>query len=184
VINTVLDVLTTNGYRPAPTPLRVADVEFGFDAALVGPYDQGNLIVVTLDDGSEGSAVAKRIRSLMLVLNRSRSTRPVSIVLIGPAGGTASRAAGQLAHTIVVDSAAAPKSVPRLLAPLLPLRAPEPLGPTDVNAVFSDSLGSLASSPEARALLSAARRGTSDVEETLAGLVNTVIESDAGTRND
>jgi hypothetical protein len=179
VINTVLDILTNNGYRRTPIPLRVADAEFRFDASLVGPDDQGNLIVVTLDDGSDSLAVAKRIRSFMLVLNRTRSTRPVSVVLVGSADGEGGRAAEQLAHTIVVDSDATPELVSRLLAPLLPLRIPQPLGPTDVNAAFSASLGSLAASSEARTLLSAARRGPSEVEATLAGLVSAVLDGDA-----
>jgi hypothetical protein len=179
VTDAVLKVLSENGYAFVPAPLKVAGVAFGFDAALVGPGDYGNLVVVVEDDGSDSVSVVKRVKSLMLVLNRSNSARPVTIVLVASAQIASLEKLSEFAHVVVIPPDVEEPGITRALKSLLRLRPPEPISPTPTETVFSEEMGALKSDPAARALVSAARRGSSEVEAALVRLVTDVLEAQA-----
>lgn len=177
MINTVLKTLSENAYTPVPAPLRVAGVDFGFDAALVGPGDYGNLVVVVGDDGSDYTNVVRRVRSLMLVLSRSNSARPVTVVLVSPASSKAIEALSEFAHVVTVDPEGEERDVQRVLRSLLKLHMPKAIGPIQTEAVFTKALGSLRTDAASKAIISASRHGSAEVEATLLRLVSDAVQT-------
>jgi hypothetical protein len=72
------------GYKRSPGILRVVDTDFGpdFDAVLVGPGEQGCLVLVIEHNEIPPAAITRRVRSFALVLDRSGSRRPLTVILI------------------------------------------------------------------------------------------------------
>ena len=72
------------GYREVSGPLRVVDTDFAsdFNAVLVGPGEQGCLIVVVDSELIAFPVIQRRVRSFALVLDRTGSRRPLTVILI------------------------------------------------------------------------------------------------------
>ena len=82
-VERVLAVLAAVGFQPLPKPLVVAGTTFEFDAAAIGTGVSHDLVVV---GGQEVGAnrLTQLLSGLSLSLDRLRSYRPVSLVLLGP----------------------------------------------------------------------------------------------------
>ena len=172
-----MKTLSENAYRPVPAPLRVAGVDFGFDAALVGPGDYGNLVVVVADDGSDSASVVRRVRSLMLVLSRSNSARPVTVVLVSPVSSKAGAALSEFAHVVTIDPDGEERDVQRALRSLLKLHMPKMIGPIQTETVFAEALGSLRADAVSKAIITASRHGSAEVEAALLRLVSDAVQA-------
>ena len=82
-VETVLAVLASVGFQPLPKPLVVAGTTFEFDAAATGTGVSHDLVVVGGQD-AEADRLTQLLSGLSRSLDRLRSCRPVSLVLLGP----------------------------------------------------------------------------------------------------
>ena len=71
-----------SGFRKAQLPLRLADIEFRFDAVLVGPTGHDDLLVIIDLQAKSKLATHRRIQGLVTVLERLNSHRSVTAVII------------------------------------------------------------------------------------------------------
>ena len=82
-VETVLGILSSVGFEPLPKPLVVDGATFEFDAAATGTGVSHDLVVVG-GQGAEAERLTRLLSGLSRRLDRSRSRRPVSLVLLGP----------------------------------------------------------------------------------------------------
>src|SRR5688572_12102286 len=93
----------SGGYRRVPQPLHIADVDFDFAGALVGPDDQQALTLILDESRNPIAAAIRRLKAFAVVLERSGSTRPINVILLSSAPDRASVIAlEQLARVIVI----------------------------------------------------------------------------------
>lgn len=82
-VETVLEILASVGFEPLPRPLVVSGTIFEFDAAATGTGVSHDLVVVGGQD-AEAERLTQLLSGLSRSLDRLRSRRPVSLVLLGP----------------------------------------------------------------------------------------------------
>jgi hypothetical protein len=153
------------GYRRVAQPLHIADVDFDFSGALVGPGDQQALTLIL--DGSQISIAAalRRLRAFAVVLERSGSTRPINVVLLAESPDRAEVAAlEQVARVIVVQPH---QQLENSLHILFPLQLPEPIPATEsAEKTLREEL-LMTTSPLTLRLLKAGMKSASAVEEEM-----------------
>lgn len=177
MLDRVRDLLAGEGYRELPQPLVVAGEAFQFDAVFVGPKDHGNLVVLVLGSAGPSCAATRRVRTLIWLLERTGSSRPVTVVVVGPRGQDPTvGGVGEFAHTITIPDDADGKDAARFLKPLTRLNLPNTVTPDSVAGLLSDALGRRASDPRVGSLLAAAQRGPDEVKATLLRLVDQATE--------
>ena len=172
----VLTVLEEQGgYRPVRQPLQVVDVDFkfGFDAVLVGPQNQDGLVIVLSAEDAPSGSLQRKVKAFILLLERTGSTRPVSLVLLTAEQSTKPVAALEaICRVILVPDDAEPEQA---LHPLLPLTIPAvPENLESAEDAINFELGSDAASPLVSALLRAARKGPEDVRDIVRSAVDNV----------
>ncbi|MEM8929760.1 MAG: hypothetical protein AAGE94_01225 [Acidobacteriota bacterium] len=168
-VREIVAFLEEAGWSPRPTPLRVGDLVFeDFAALLEGPGDEHQLIVV-LDNGASDSV--RVVRALVRGLERTGSTRPVTLIALATPGAAPPRVElARLCRTVVVPAEVAVADALRSLAPLV---LPEPLAPIgSMDVAFDEFLAERADDPVCRALLAAGRESTAAVESTLQTLLD------------
>src|SRR5437899_2941670 len=77
----VVEELIRHGYKKISQPLHVADLDFDFAGALTGPNDQESLTLVV--DGHALVAAQRRLSAFAIVLDRTGSVRPITVVVVG-----------------------------------------------------------------------------------------------------
>jgi len=186
MLDTVLRVLEAEGYQQKAVPIRVADMPFPFDAVLIGPRDQGTLVIAAVADGRGISQLKRHVRSLLLVLEREESSRPISLVVVTrQPRGRWTEELEQLCRLFVLDAAANEQAVKAQLVQLLPLKLPKPIGRMDrAESMLEAALGSEKDSGLYRDVLQAAHKGAKAVEEVLLSKIDeaaTLVEHGAGS---
>jgi hypothetical protein len=159
----VLDTLEREGgYRRVSQPLHVADVDFDFAGALVGPDDQQALTLILDENRKTIAAALRRLKAFAVVLERSGSTRPINVVLLSNDPDRDSvEALEQLARVIIVDPN---QSLTESLHSLLPLHLPEPIEASQSaeKTLRKELKGSV--SPLTQRLLKAGKKSAAAVE--------------------
>lgn len=169
-------VLTRNDqYRVVPMPVKVAGREFDFHSVLVGPRSHGNLVVLAKDDAE--TQLVKSLKSLIVILSRTHSTRPVTCVCVSTGEDrSAAEAISAFARTIDIPDSLSKEEVDALLLPLLPLALPDPVQPIgSLDDQFADQLSSKADADVARRLMRAARKGAEETTDTLVRSINEAV---------
>ena len=164
----IVSILKKAEYKQATPPLHVADLSFDFDAALVGPQDQGNLVLVAEATDESLKDLRRRLKSLMMVLERTGSRRPVSLVLATDSHDQEIlEGISRLCRLVRVSPDNTAKTLRTRLQPLLPLDLPRPIQPVrlrreDFTATFQDDIPSKL----LKDLIDAAEQGSELVKET------------------
>lgn len=162
----IINTLERRGnYRRVAQPLHIADVDFDFSGALVGPGDQQALTLIL--DGSQITIAAalRRLKAFAVVLERSVSTRPINVVLLAESPDRADVAAlEQIARVIVVQPH---QELENALHILLPLKLPEPIPASEsAEKTLREELQAT-KSPLTLRLLKAGKKSASAVEEEM-----------------
>jgi len=167
----IIDTLERFGeYRRVAQPMHIADVDFDFAGALVGPGDQQVLTLIL--DGNHGpiAAALRRLNAFAVVLERSGSTRPFNVILLSEAPDRAEIAAlEQVARVIVVQPH---QDLNEALHILFPLKLPQPIPPSEsAERMLREELQSNAT-PLMSRLLKAGKKSASAVEEEMRKSLN------------
>ena len=173
----VVAELTRYGYRRVRQPLHVATVDFDFAGALKGPNGQDSLTLVVDGEGSALVAAQRRLRAFAVVLDRSGSKRPITVVVVGDKPNA--RALGELEQLarVVVVSSDAPLS--ESLLSLLPLTLPKPIAASQsAEAVLHEELAGRPN-PVVNRLLKAARNSSDKVRLTMHSIIKDAMERTA-----
>lgn len=152
-------------YRRVAQPLHIADVNFDFSGALIGPGDQQALTLI-LDGNRNPIALAlRRLRAFAVVLERSGSTRTINVILLSESPDRGEVAAlEQVARVVVVQPH---QELEDALYSLLPLKLPQPIPPSEsAEKTLREELQG-ETSPLIQRLLKAGRKSASAVEEEM-----------------
>ena len=167
-VETVLAILASEGFEPLPKPLVVAGTTFEFDAAATGTGVSHDLVVVGGQD-AEAERLTQLLSGLSRSLDRLRSLRPVSLVLLGPR--PAATVLSQLedhARVMLIDSEEPTAEEARdAIAVLLPLHLPSARQVSV--APVEELVGNLgeSASDEHRRIIGVASSGPEAVREAL-----------------
>ncbi|MFM9962355.1 MAG: hypothetical protein ACKV2Q_14170 [Planctomycetaceae bacterium] len=188
LVNSIVTLLESDGhYVSQPSRLVIDDVAFPCDAALLGPKDQHGhvreqLVVVQATATEETRAVYDQMQALTMILARTGSQRPLTLVLITPnPADPALDDFANLCRVIVVPSDGR-SDMSASLRPLLPLDLPS----TDQVASSPEArlkrhLGKRAADPMVAALLHAAQTSDAAVTKVMRDWLTQAIEPDATT---
>ena len=186
LVKSIVSLLESDGrYVSQPSRLVIDDVAFPCDAALLGPKDeQGQvreqLVVVQATARDETRAVYDQMQALTMILARTGSQRPLTLVLVTPnPTDPALEDFANLCRVIVVPSDGR-SDVSDSLRPLLPLNLPS----TDQVAVSPEArlkhqLGKRAADPLVSALLHAAQTSDDAVTKCMRDWLTQAIEPDS-----
>lgn len=176
-IETVLRELESVGFQRLQMPLDVGGITFDFDAAVTGTGVSHDLVVVE-GVGTDPHQVAQRLAGLNRSLDRMRSRRPVSLILLGsrPSGDALSELEKKARVMAVESEQPTREEIHSAIAVLLPLQLPpttqEAIDPLDQ---LADELGKDCT-VEHQQLIDAARRGPKFVRETLRSLLDDALQ--------
>lgn len=158
-----------NNYRQVPQPLSIADVDFqfDFDAVLEGPDDHCGLVLILNSEKAPLYSVQRKIKAFSIVLARTNSMRPITLVLITEKiNDPAIESLEKLCRVITISPNN--NDLRTCLRTILPLRLPELVktrGSTDVT--LREELGYDIEDVLISALLKAAQKNSSEVEHTI-----------------
>lgn len=115
-------LISKGGYRRAQLPLRIHDIDFRFDAVLVGPEGEAGLVVVSNLREDSASRIVRKLSGLVTLLDRLKSRRSVSLVLVIRSDWVMNtQELEKLCHVVVVRPELA---IEGSLRTLIPLRLP------------------------------------------------------------
>ena len=171
----IVNELTQQGYREIPQPLHVADLNFDFAGALTGPNEEQNLTLVLEGEGQALIAAQKRLRAFAVVLERTGSTRPITVVVLAKEPDPGALAAlEQLARVVVVPP---DRPLNESLYTLLPLHLPKPISSSvSAHAALQLELGGRPDGVATR-LLKAAKDSAEKVRMTMNALLREAIDT-------
>jgi len=170
----VVEELTRNGYQKVAQPLHVADLDFDFAGALTGPNEQESLTLVVEGEGAALIAAQRRLRAFAVVLERTGSTRPITVVVVGDnPNSRALTALAELARVVVVRSST---PLTDSLHSLLPLRLPEPITASSSAETALEQELSGRSDPVIVRLLKAAKENADRVRTAMHVIIKEAIE--------
>jgi hypothetical protein len=171
----VVEELIRHGYKKISQPLHVADLDFDFAGALTGPNDQDSLTLVVDGRGPALAAARRRLSAFAIVLDRTGSVRPITVVVVGDdVNSKALASLEKLARVVVVTSET---SLADSLFTLLPLVLPEPIAADlSADAVLREELQGQSDSVTNR-LLRAAKNSADRVKTTMRNLIKEAIEA-------
>ena len=167
-VRDVVTFLEAADWSERPRPLRVGELVFeDFAALLEGPGDERQLIVVIDAAGDP----LRPVRALVRALERTASTRPVTLIALATAEAEPPRAElARLCRTVVVPAEA---SIDSALRSLAPLELPEPLAPVgSMDSAFEEVLAERIDDDVTQALLTAGRESVAAVESALHALLD------------
>ncbi len=182
-LEAVTTTLVKAGYHQIPPPQRVVGINYEFAAMLVATKRSQDIVVIIDSLQDDGSRAQQQVEAFARRLDLIRSTRPLTVVAVGPplrpaAGEAISRVARLL--VVGVPKQHFDRQVADALAVLLPL----PVDATQPNIdPLSELQGRLSSDLLSRpysALIEAASRGADAVTSALAELLTEPLgEEDA-----
>lgn len=179
-VTRVVDILTSAGYRPRPTPVSVASVRFEFAALLLGS-DRANDLIIVIDTLIDAELrIRQKVEGLSRALDLVASRRPLTVVLVGPPPKAAIiEALARVSRVLTVGTPTgdnADRFLADTLAILLPLSLP------DASEAVVDPLGEVRRQlpPEMDqdvliSLFAAAPGGTEAVQEALREVLETPL---------
>jgi len=180
----VVELLEANGFQRVSSPLQVGTISFNLQCVLAGTRSSSELVVVEdrVEQPDEG-ILRRQVDALSRALDVIRSTRPLTLVLVGPRpSDVAVRALTRTCRVLHVgtptsaDDSAALRDA---LAALLPLSIPtHEVLTTHPLSMLKSRLGG-ASEPWVDEILVASETGVNAVTEALAVWLEDGLE--AGT---
>jgi hypothetical protein len=163
----ILRLLTEQGqYRQVSGPLRIVDTDFdkNFDAVLVGPGEQRCLVLIIDSATVSPAVISRRVRSFALVLDRSGSQRPLTVLLLTPDA----KPFESLERHCRLITIAPMDDLDVALRGLLPLRIVAHQHTINAaEAALARSLGDNAKKPLVNALRKAAQKGSDEVMQEI-----------------
>ena len=173
-IESIVEILQLKGhFRQAPKLVHIADADlkFDFDAILVGPGNEGGIVLV-LDAADKAlGAILRKLKAFSLVLDRSGSMRPMTLVLVTRDPDDPNIAALEEFTRVIVVSPE--RDTETCLRALLPLHLPKPLKSTEsAEAALRDELGDDIRDPLITRLLKAGLKGSTDVESKMREVID------------
>lgn len=180
--DTVINILVQDGgYKRVFGPLRIVDTDFAgdFDAVLVGPGDQSCLVLIIDGDHISPAVAIRRVRSFALVLDRSGSQRPLTVVLIARQIEPFERLE-RLCRVFIITPMDDPHVALRGLLPLRILKR----GPTlnAAEAALAEHLGKDGEGALIALLQHAANKGSSEVTDVILRTIAGAIEEPENRR--
>lgn len=178
-VATVVSALEDAGFESLPTPLRVADADFAFDAAVRGTGVSNDLVVVA-SNSSPPRRLIQLLSGLTRTLDRVNSRRPVTIVLLGASREPSiTTELERLARVLTVASLDPDADEAKhAIAVLLPLTLPAATGRgRDPLAEVADAIGPSLSN-EHRMLIEAAMIGPNEVRDTLRRFIDDAVQGE------
>lgn len=174
-VRAVVTLLTKDGkYRLISDGIHISELEFRFDAILIGPGDERGLVIV-LDIRTEPLApLRRRLRSFAQVLQRTGANRPLTAVLVGSTfTADELHATRAVCRVVLVGS---DESLQSCLTPLLPLTLPTPVAQTvSTMALLRTRLADkIVSRSLTGTLLRASERGSVAVRDSIRGRVDRI----------
>jgi hypothetical protein len=169
-VDQVVSLLLESGYRPLPTPLVLAGLQFAVAAALVGADRSSDLVIVEDTVVSASREIQIRIETIARAMDSLDSKRPLTAILIGPRpSATQLDAMSRVARTLPVGASSFLDQSDILrnwLAVLLPLKLPSSGGRlADPMSELSEQVDS--EKAPISELLNSAPLGKSAVQSTL-----------------
>ena len=162
---------------------RIADVSFRFGAVLEGPGHQVSTVVVAAADHGRVGEIWRSLRAATLMLERTGSTRPLSLVLVArkPPVEEVTRLE-ELCRVLVASPDDGKPQLRQRLAALLPLELPEAIElPTTSPRQLEEKLVDSRSDPQrsrwSATLLKAAADGEEAVKNRFLELLDKEIEA-------
>lgn len=186
LVKSIVSLLEKDGhYVPQPSRLLIDDVSFPCDAALLGPMDQQgqlreHLVVVQAVGPQQTLAVFDQIQALTMILARTGSQRPLTLVLVTttPTDPALTDFANLCRIIVVPVDGTDDVSVP--LRELLPLKLPQAdQVTTSPETRLKHQLGKRATDPLVSALLHAAKTSDDAVEKCMRDWLVQAIEQDS-----
>ena len=161
------------GYKPTPPPLHILDVDFAFDAVLIGPEDHNGLVLVHEVKNSSLGPISKKLKALSLALERTESTRTVTLLLLGDLPTTPPLSElNKLCRVIVVSSDA---TLEESLASILPLELPQAMASTEsADAALRAEASFDFSDPLIAKLLKAAKENETEVQKAMRSTIDEI----------
>lgn len=176
VIGEIQELLvSTGGYRQILMPLRVGDIEFRFDAVLMGPTNADDLAVIVDLQEIVGNAIRRRIRGLVTVLDRLKSRRSVSVILVVRNEFKFElEDLDKYCHVCVVRPE---KALESSLRSLLPLKLPEPsTAYANAGLALRQEIGSAKMSKIVTDLIDKAMIGAEAIQEQLKNEFDKIVD--------
>jgi hypothetical protein len=188
LVKSIVSFLESHGqYVPQPPRLVIDDVDFPCAAALLGPKDQKGQVrehLVVVQEAVRGGirAVYDQVQALTMILARTGSQRPLTLVLVTPDPGDP--ALNDFVHLcrVIMVRADGTDDVSVPLRQLLPLDLPLPdQVTTSPEARLKRQLGKLAADPLIAALLHAAQTSDNAVTQCMRDWLAQAIDQDSAT---
>jgi hypothetical protein len=126
-VERVAEILENVDYRRIPVPVTIGGIEFTFPALFVGTGLSQDLIVVVDATVEKEERILQKIEGLARVLDRLRSRRPLTTVVVGrrPSSATID-GMFRVSRVLPVGTASDTANLRDWLSVLLPLNLPDP----------------------------------------------------------
>ena len=126
-VERVAEILENVNYRRIPVPVTIGGIEFTFPALFVGTGLSQDLIVVVDGTVEKEERILQKIEGLARVLDRLRSRRPLTTVVVGrrPSSATID-GMFRVSRVLPVGTASDTANLRDWLSVLLPLTLPDP----------------------------------------------------------
>lgn len=177
VIEAIITILVSRAdYRRIEGPLEVEGIDFKFESVLIGPGLMDDLVIAIDLQAAGAGTVSRRVRGLVTLLDRLKSRRTVSVVVVARYEAVeALEDIRKLCHLIEV---APGESVERSLRPLLPLVLPQP---EESRSSSEDALRKecedILDDPLVQSLVTAAHESSESVARILHNSISEIADS-------
>lgn len=169
-------LVSEGGYRLVSDSLSIADLEFEFEGVLLGPGEEGGLVLTVDGTTVPAPLLLKRTSSFSRVLARTNSRRPLALVLVNADVVDAGTRAElrSIARLIELSDAERLNST---LRPLLPLQLPDTaIAPAEAaDAALNARLGDMPDPGLANQVIEAASLGEDAVREVIRARVSDIV---------
>ena len=180
ILERIIGLLTTAGFRSLDTPVTIAGVKFDFDAVLVGTGSMPDLVIVVDTTIEKDEKVRTKMEAVARALDVVRSKRSLTAILAGPRPRTSAlEAISKVCRVLPIGTLSGSESdeaaLKNWLAVLMPLTLPQ------VRDVIADPMSQLLESvdqgdPIVVELLVEAPHGVEGVEEAFHNLVRQALD--------
>ena len=161
-------------YIPLATPLKIGNMTFPFDAALIGPEGYGDIVIVlSLTDEPE-VMIRRRLLAFVTLLDRQNAMKSVTLVLIvrGPIPGALEELEQSCRLILITPSTTLESGLRPLFRLILPNQSKEI---ESADTVLANELESLSNDAFVLMLLDAARKGPDEVRSVLEDAFDSAI---------
>lgn len=172
ILDDAVGMLERAGYQNKGRLVLVSGIRLDFDAVLEGPNNAKELVLILDGKELEQGAALKNLRTLSLLLERTESRRPVTLILARPSQGPAEiKKLGDLVRLLVLKEDETDLDLS--LGPLLPLKLPNTVEPSrSASSALESELGSFGKDPLIRELVNAASKSSDQVHDKMIDEIN------------